>query len=231
MHLEASIWSGDLAAATYLLRAGENPNRIGPDGLTPLMIASGLGQSQMVEILLTARADVLAIEPRMGATALHKAAQSGNTDVIRLLLDHGAFIDQQSPVLGHTPLMDAVLHKHAEAVRYLLERGTRTTIRNHWQQTALELAQLDGLEAITKLIEARDGKDGEHIRAKPLMAAVTRAMSEKFAAYLHRASQSISVCRSREVGTTTIPRSGSRLGKDISILSKRFLMPVPTFAG
>lgn len=172
MHVEASIRSGDLAAVTYLLRSGENPNHSCPDGMTPLMIASGLGQSQMVDILLTAGADVLAIEPRMGATALHKAAQSGNTDVIGLLLDHGAFIDQQSPVLGHTPLMDAVLHKHTEAVRYLLERGTRTTIRNHWQQTAIELAQSDGLEAIAELIEARDRKDAERIRGKTLMAAV-----------------------------------------------------------
>ncbi|KQY15646.1 hypothetical protein ASE23_25215 [Rhizobium sp. Root73] len=172
MHLEASIRSGDLATVTHLLRSGEDPNHSGPDGMTPLMIASGLGQSQMVDILLTAGADVLAIEPRMGATALHKAAQSGNTDVIGLLLDHGAFIDQQSPVLGHTPLMDAVLHKHTEAVRYLLDRGTRTTIRNHWQQTAIELAQSDGLEAIAELIEARDRKDAERIKKKTLMAAV-----------------------------------------------------------
>ena len=72
----------------------------------------------------------------MGATALHKAAQSGNADVIRLLLDGGAFIDRQSPVLGNTPLIDAVLHKHEEAVWLFLKRGARTTIRNHWQQTA-----------------------------------------------------------------------------------------------
>lgn len=125
------------------------------------MIASGLGQAQMVDLLLTAGADVLALEPRMGATALHKAAQSGNADVIGLLLDHGSFIDQQSPILGNTPLMDAVLQKHEKVVRLLLQRGARTTIRNHWRQTALELAQHDGLDAIARLIEARDEADAE----------------------------------------------------------------------
>ena len=172
MTLEASIRAGDLAAAIDLLRSGADANRRGPDGLTPLMIAAGLGQAQMVERLLTAGADVLAIEPRMGATALHKAAQSGNADVIGLLLDHVAFIDQQSPVLGNTPLMDAVLHKHEETVRLLLDRGARTTIRNHWQQTALDLARHDGLDAIARLIEVRDEANAEQVSALALMAAI-----------------------------------------------------------
>ena len=170
--LEASIRAGDLAAAIDLLRSGADANRRGPEGFTPLMIASGLGQSQMVELLLTAGADALAVEPRMGATALHKAAQSGNADVIGLLLDHGSFVDQQSPVLGNTPLMDAVLHKHGEAVRLLLKRGARTTIRNHWRQTALDLAQLDGLDTITRMIEARNETDAGQVRALTLITAI-----------------------------------------------------------
>ncbi|MVN88233.1 hypothetical protein GO986_15910 [Deinococcus sp. HMF7620] len=172
MNLEASIRAGDLTTALERLLAGTDVDRRSPEGFTPLMIAVGLGQPQMVELLLTAGADVLAIEPRMGATALHKAAQSGNTDVIRLLLDRGAFIDQQSPVLGNTPLMDAVLHKREEAVQLFLKRGARTTIRNHWQQTALDLAQQDHLDAIARAVEARIETDAEHVRALTLMAAV-----------------------------------------------------------
>lgn len=172
MTLEASIRSGDLAVAISLLRSGADANRRSPEGLTPLMIASGLGQSQMVELLLTTGAEVHTIEPRMGATALHKAAQSGNADVIGLLLDHGSFIDQQSPILGNTSLIDAIIYKHEEAVRLLLKRGARTTIRNHWQQTALELAQNDGLEDIAGLIEARNEADTTQVRAMTLIAAV-----------------------------------------------------------
>lgn len=172
MNLETAIRTADLATAIELVRCSADVNQRGPDGLTPLMIASGLGQSQMVDILLVAGADVLAIEPRMGASALHKAAQSGNADVIGLLLDHGIFIDQQSPVLGHTSLMDAVLHKHEPAVRLLLQRGARTNIRNHWQQTALELARDDNLTAIVQLIEKRNKNDAEQVGALTLIAAV-----------------------------------------------------------
>ena len=170
--LEDSIRAGDLAAAADLLRSGADVGRRGPEGMTPLMIATGLGQAQMVDLLLTAGADGLAIEPRMGATALHKGAQSGNADVIGLLLDHGAFIDQQSPVLGNTPLMDAVLHKHEEAVQLLLDRGARTVIRNHWQQTALDLAQQDGFDGIARLIEAKDEADAEQVSALAFAAAI-----------------------------------------------------------
>lgn len=170
--LEGAIRSGSLASLAQLVRAGVDVNGRGPDGLTPLMIASGLGQPQMVDLLLSAGADVHVVEARAGAAALHKAALSGNPDAIDLLLKHGAFIDQQGPVLGHTALMDAVVYRHAAAVRLLLKRGARTSIRNHWNETALELAHRDGLHAIARLIEERNEADAAEIAALPLVSAI-----------------------------------------------------------
>jgi ankyrin repeat protein len=172
VNLQYAIRAGDLAAVSDLLRSGIEVNHPGPDGLTPLMVAAGLGQSQTVELLLTAGAQPLAIEPRMGATALHKAAQSGNADIICMLLAAGAFIDQQSPSLGNTALMDAVLQKQEEAVRQLLARGAKTTLRNHWQQTALELAYEDGLEVVARVIVGHEQALAATACAQPLMGAV-----------------------------------------------------------
>lgn len=172
MPLHAAIRANDLPAASDLLRAGADPSRRDPEGFTPLMIAAGLGQPYMVSMLLAAGADVLAIDPRMGTTALHKAAQGGNPDVIGFLLDRGAFIDQQSPVLGNTALMDAVLYKHAGAVALLLARGARTTIKNHWAQSALDIAQADGLDAIARLIQDRIAFNATRVDALTLVAAV-----------------------------------------------------------
>lgn len=172
MTIEAAIRAGDLASAADLIRSGAEVNRAGPDGLTPLMIAAALGQPQMVDLLLTAGAQVLAVEPRAGATALHKAALSGNVDVAGLLLDHGAFVDQQTPVLGHTALMDAVVYKHDQVVRLLLRRGARPSIRNHWNETALDLAHRDGLTAIARLIEERDEAAHQEVAAQKLVPAI-----------------------------------------------------------
>lgn len=166
------IRRGDLASVIDQVNAGVELNHTDEDGLTPLMIASGFGQPQTVEILLRAGANVLSLEPRMGATALHKAAQSGNADVIALLLDHGAFIDQQSPTLGHTAIMDAVLHKREAAVRFLLERGAKTLVRTHYDMTALDLARADGLKRIVQLIEAQEQRNVSLSESKELIAAV-----------------------------------------------------------
>lgn len=170
--LEVAIRGRDLGAASDLIRSGADVNRHTVDGLTPLMIASGLGQPQMVALLLTAGAQVLAIDPRAGATALHKAALSGDPDTADLLLRHGAFIDQQSPILGHTALMDAVVYKHSAVVALLLERGARSAIRNHWGETALQLALRDGLDAIAHLIDAKDEQDKAALQDAPLVPAI-----------------------------------------------------------
>ncbi|AXA91164.1 ankyrin repeat domain-containing protein [Massilia sp. YMA4] len=172
MSLIAAVRNGDLAAAAQCIRAGADVDFLAPDGLTPLMIASGRGQAQMIALLLCAGARVHTLEPRAGASALHKAALSGNPDAVDLLLKHGAFIDQQSPILGHTALMDAVVYKHEDVVRLLLDRGARTTIRNHWQETALEIARRDGLSAIAALIESKARANDAAIAAQPLLTAV-----------------------------------------------------------
>jgi len=68
--------------------------------------------------------------------------------------------------------MDAVVYKHEDAVRLLLERGARTAIRNHWHETALDIARRDGLDMIARLIEARNAADEEEVRAQALVPAI-----------------------------------------------------------
>lgn len=170
------------------------PDALDPDGLTPLMRAAGLGDAAAVRQLLAAGADVNALEPRMGASALHKAAQAGSSDGAALLLDAGAFIDLQSPVIGHTALMDAVLHRHAPLVALLLARGARTTPRNHFQQTALELARAAGLVDIAHLIEACDVRNAVRVRGQRLPAAA-------------RAGDAIEVARLLAAGAAVDQRS------------------------
>lgn len=173
MTLHAAIRDRDAAAMLDRLRAGADANARDPEGLTPLMIAAGHGEVLLAEILLAAGADVHAIEPRMGATALHKAAQGGNPDMVALLLRAGAFVDQQTPIVGNTPLIDAVLHRHAATVDRLLLGGARTAIANHSGQTALAIAREDGADAIAARIAAHDRALAGQVAGLTLIAAVT----------------------------------------------------------
>lgn len=171
MTLINAVLQTDLAAATDLLRQGHDVNRKDTTGLTPLMIAAGLGNSRMVELLLAAEADVLVLDDRMGASALHKAAQSGAVDVARLLLERGAFINLQSPTFGHTPLIDAVWHKRAAMVKYLLDQGARTETLTHYGATAMEFAARDNLTDIIRLLEERAQADARRVQTQTLMQA------------------------------------------------------------
>ncbi len=151
--LSSAVKRDDIAAMIDLLDRGHSLDRKVEAGYTPLMIATGLGNSQLVQLLLDRGADVHILDTNMGASALHKAAQSGVIDVAKLLIEHGAFVDLQSPTLGHTPLIDAVWHKRTAMVRYLLAQGARTELKTHYGATALEFAHRDQLTEIARLLE------------------------------------------------------------------------------
>ena len=166
------VEANDLIKAEKLLKEGADVNKKSPSGYTPLMIASGLGNSQMVELLLTAGADVTILDNRMGASALHKAAQSGNPQVAELLIRHGAFIDLQCPIQGNTPLIDAVWHKKPAVVRCLIKEGANIYIKTHGGATAMDFAKRDNLTEIINILRTEEERISKEIESQKLMKAV-----------------------------------------------------------
>jgi uncharacterized protein len=96
--------SGDLTLMKLLLEYGADPDIPTLQGITPLMVAAGIGWVQgvthewspeetyrTVEFLLTELgADVNARDDLDGRTALMGAAHKGRPDIVQLLVDHGA---------------------------------------------------------------------------------------------------------------------------------------------
>ncbi len=95
--------SGDLTLMKLLLEHGADPKIATDDGVTPLMVAAGIGwvegvtyewspaqTLEVVQLLLELGLDVNARDTAEGRTALMGAAHKGRTDVIRVLVEAGA---------------------------------------------------------------------------------------------------------------------------------------------
>jgi len=79
-----------------LLKAGAEVDERGPEGETPLMLASRNGNVDAIKVLLDHKADVNATDKLRGTTALMWATEEGNAPAVKELIDHGANISAAS---------------------------------------------------------------------------------------------------------------------------------------
>ncbi|HEX6513478.1 MAG TPA: ankyrin repeat domain-containing protein [Chloroflexota bacterium] len=155
-----------------LLLHGADPNGPGADGRSPLRLATGLGRSDLVDVLRRAGAHddttdverflfaclqadrgaaarILADSPDLPDRlsddergALPHAAESGNTAALRLMLDLGFPLEARGAD-GGTALHHAAYAGGIEAVRLLLERGADIEARDtSWDDTPLGWAMV-----------------------------------------------------------------------------------------
>ena len=97
-----------------------DPNICDKNGATALMHASANGCSDIVELLLQAKADPNIVERTVGGTALYVASTNGHANVVKMLLRSGADPIITSTSEGATPLHVAAQCNHIEVVNALL---------------------------------------------------------------------------------------------------------------
>jgi ankyrin repeat protein len=97
--------SSDVEAMRILVAGGADPNLANDSGVTPLMVAAGIGWAgnftqnapdswmEALKYCLELGAEVNAVETRKGFTALHGAASRGDLQMVQYLVDRGATVD------------------------------------------------------------------------------------------------------------------------------------------
>ena len=75
-----------------LLKAGGDPNQLGPEGETPLMLVARTGNLDAIRLLLEHHADVNAKDKLRGTTALMWATEQVHPEAVKLLVEHGATV-------------------------------------------------------------------------------------------------------------------------------------------
>jgi ankyrin repeat protein len=168
------------APAVARLATPEAARARNDDGVTPLMVAAGLGHGAVVSALLAAGADVDAADAR-GFTALFHACHNGDEDrgypdVVQTLLAAGA--DKEARIgYGVRPLMYAAGHGEAAVVQALLAAGADPLARNEGGRTALMMVKdRDYIDVINILHEAEariEAGGGCQSRNAPDMQVVT----------------------------------------------------------
>jgi len=124
------------------------------DGWTALLLASGRGHPEAVQVLIDAGVNVNN-ETVRGGTALMwaAAAQKNSTETVRVLLGAGAKVNAKTSD-GCTALMDAAMHGNTGTARVLLDAGAGVNVRTEDGVTALMQAGRLGHVEIVRLLLA-----------------------------------------------------------------------------
>jgi hypothetical protein len=113
----------DAGSVVRLLSEGANPNATNFDGLTPLMMAAGTGQAEVVDALLAKGANAEARTKRDEVTALMFAAHGGHGAVIETLLAKGANVRAKDGGGDLEAIDYAAMGGHKDAVARLKATG------------------------------------------------------------------------------------------------------------
>ncbi|WP_327583543.1 ankyrin repeat domain-containing protein [Nonomuraea sp. NBC_00507] len=127
------------------------------DRHTPLLVAARDGHTEIARLLLTAGADVNAVEPTFGAVPLHKAVYNGHQELTRLIATWpGVDLNFQGATNGYAPLHDAIWHGYHECARILVTAGAGLDLVGHDGKTPLDLAiEINGADhTFTQFISA-----------------------------------------------------------------------------
>lgn len=123
-------------------------------GATPLILASYLGYTDIVNALIEKGVDVKAKDDVDGCMAIHLAAANGKNDVINILLDVDAsninYVDNR----GNTPLHWASMKDRADTVSLLIENGADIEAKDIDNWTALHYAAaFASLQTVEALVD------------------------------------------------------------------------------
>ncbi len=116
-----------------LIKGGEDVNRAGIAGYTPLIDAAYAGKADCLRLLLEAGADVNRADS-FGCTPLGYAAAQGHDECVKLLLQVAGIDINKTDIDNETPLIKACLHLQEDCVKLLLDAPNLNIAPNFWEK-------------------------------------------------------------------------------------------------
>lgn len=151
------VEAGKTAQADLFLRAGFSASTRNKKGIPLLCLATRAGSKDLVKNLLKAGADVNALAPDRGASALVDCALKKYRDIAALLLDAGADVNVKSKD-GQSALIISVGMSEERFVEMLLKARANVDDPDALGMSARKYAVLFGKPKILELFEKYAGK-------------------------------------------------------------------------
>ncbi|CAG8419034.1 unnamed protein product [Penicillium salamii] len=165
--LHIAIENDDLNMVTKVLDEGADLEarffyRFNPDfdvsrGLTPLLLAAGLGLGDIFQLLLDRGADISARTTDLEEPAFYIAARCGRMSTMEIVLEKsGADTLEDSNNQGRRPLGAAAINGHLDVVNFLISRGADVTAKDGDGFSSLHLATYEGELSIAQRLLAEN---------------------------------------------------------------------------
>ena len=169
--LHRAIYNRDLNTVNALLQ-DENINvnskldmKVSIDGwylggASPLILASYIGDADIVKALLDNNADIKAKDDVDGSMAIHMASANGNNEVVKILLEKDPTAINDTDNRGNTPLHWASMKDKPDTVKLLMENGADIEAKDADGWTALHYAAaFSSLQTVHALVDLGADKE------------------------------------------------------------------------
>ncbi|XP_053124853.1 B-cell lymphoma 3 protein isoform X2 [Hemicordylus capensis] len=133
------------------------------EGFTPLHVAVGSSNRDIILTLLERGADVDAVDIKSGRSPLLHAVENNNLEMVELLLQHGANVNAQS-YGGNTALHAASGRGLLETLRLLVRNGADSSLKNYHNDTPLMVAKNKRVIDILRGKASRPGPMPDNVR-------------------------------------------------------------------
>lgn len=182
------------------------------EGMTPLHVAAEGGHEAAVELLMSCKVDVNAIDVR-AVSPLHLAAAHGHVRIIETLIDSMATVDARD-LEGSTPLHLACLHGNRKAVACLLAHEADANANRPDGNRPIHLGARSGSKSIVSALLAADADPkalnhrGQTVIHQAIVGSDHSAVGQQQLERLNRTASMVALLISLGVDVNAVDQSG-----------------------